>query len=235
MNNAPALVFRGAALGCVLICILTALISASQGNGQSTALAAALPAASTEVPQPAVDQAATKKSERAKSAEDNSAAKQETVKSETKENSKKNKAQKTDCSLAASYPQNILQWCGLIEQAAKQYGLPANLIAALIWQESGGDAQAYSKSGAVGLMQVMPRDGLAANFQCANGPCFASRPTIQELRDPAFNIDYGTRFLAGLLARRGSLREALYAYGPMGMGYAYADKVLGIYAAHAGN
>ena len=78
-------------------------------------------------------------------------------------------------------------------------------------------------------MQVMPRDGIAASFECPNGPCFASRPTIEELQDPDFNIEYGTRMLAGLLGRYGNLREALRAYGPMNSGYSYADKVLAIY------
>jgi soluble lytic murein transglycosylase-like protein len=81
----------------------------------------------------------------------------------------------------------------------------------------------------VGLMQVMPRDGLAASFECINGPCFASRPTIEELQDPSFNVEYGVRMLAGLNARLGGLREALKAYGPMDVGYSYADKVLAIY------
>ena len=117
----------------------------------------------------------------------------------------------------------------MITAKAEQTGLAPDLIAALIWQESGGNPLAYSKSGAVGLMQVMPRDGLAANFTCTNGPCFASRPSIAELQDPEFNVDYGTGMLAGLVKHSGSLREALKAYGPMDVGYYYADKVLGIY------
>jgi soluble lytic murein transglycosylase-like protein len=98
--------------------------------------------------------------------------------------------------------------------------------------ESGGDPQAYSASGAVGLMQVMPRDGLAASFECINGPCFASRPTIDELLDPVFNVEYGTGMLSGLVARLGSEREALKAYGPMDVGYSYADRVLAIYESY---
>lgn len=134
------------------------------------------------------------------------------------------------CSLSADYPESIRQWCGLIEQAAQQHGLEPGLIAAVMLQESGGDAQAYSHSGAVGLLQVMPRDGLAASFICASGsPCFANRPSMDELFDPAFNIDYGARMLAGLAERRGSLRDGLYAYGPMDVGYSYADKVLAIF------
>jgi soluble lytic murein transglycosylase-like protein len=134
-----------------------------------------------------------------------------------------------DCQVSASYPQEILQWCETISSLAKQAELPPDLIAAVILQESGGDASAYSSSGAVGLMQVMPQDGIAAAFECINGPCFASRPTIEELQNPSFNIEYGTRMLAGLIGRLGNLREALKSYGPMDVDYRYADTVLAIY------
>jgi hypothetical protein len=137
--------------------------------------------------------------------------------------------QESTCPLSSSFPAQVLQWCGLILEFTQAHNLPPELIAALILQESGGDPLAYSSSGAVGLMQVMPRDGIAAHFQCVNGPCFASRPTIAELQDPAYNIEYGTRMLAGLLARHGDLRSALKAYGPMDVGYSYADIVLAIY------
>jgi soluble lytic murein transglycosylase-like protein len=133
------------------------------------------------------------------------------------------------CSLSPAYPAEVRQWCDLIEIAAQDTGLPASLIAAVIVQESGGDPEVYSSSGAVGLMQVMPRDGMAAEFMCANGPCFASRPTIVELKDPAYNIQYGSNYLAGLVQKHGSYREALYKYGPMDIGYHYADLVLSIW------
>jgi soluble lytic murein transglycosylase-like protein len=134
-----------------------------------------------------------------------------------------------NCQINVSYPQGIKQWCEIITSLATQVELPPNLIAAIILEESGGDATAFSASGAVGLMQVMPRDGIAASFKCINGPCFASRPTIEELQDPSFNIKYGTQMLAGLINKLGDLREALKAYGPMDVGYRYADTVLAIY------
>jgi soluble lytic murein transglycosylase-like protein len=137
-----------------------------------------------------------------------------------------------ECSLSANYPVEIRQWCSEIEAAARDVGLPASLIAAVIVQESGGDPTAYSSSGAVGLMQVMPRDGLAADFMCANGPCFASRPTTAELEDPAFNIQYGSQYLSGLVEKFGSYREALYKYGPMDIGYHYADLVMNIWGTY---
>jgi soluble lytic murein transglycosylase-like protein len=138
-------------------------------------------------------------------------------------------AQMDDCGVNPSYPQGILQWCEIITRFAIQAELSPNLIAAVILQESGGDAAAYSASGAVGLMQVMPRDGIASTFECVNGPCFASRPTIEELSDPSYNVEFGTRMLARLINKLGSLREALKAYGPMDMNYSYADRVLAIY------
>jgi soluble lytic murein transglycosylase-like protein len=134
-----------------------------------------------------------------------------------------------NCEVNSSFPESIRQWCEIITRFAAQAELPPNLVAAVMLQESGGDATAYSASGAVGLMQVMPRDGIAASFECINGPCFASRPTMEELQDPSFNIEYGSGMLAGLIERLGSLREALKAYGPMDMGYSYADRVLAIY------
>ena len=133
------------------------------------------------------------------------------------------------CQVSLHFPQGILQWCELITSLATQAELSPNLIASIILQESGGDATAFSASGAVGLMQVMPRDGLAAKFECTNGPCFASRPTIEELQDPSYNVEFGTKMLARLIGRLGGLREALKAYGPMGMEYSYADRVLAIY------
>ncbi len=133
------------------------------------------------------------------------------------------------CDVSAHYPEGILQWCELITRYANQSSLSPNLVAAVMLQESGGDANAYSASGAVGLMQVMPRDGIAANFECINGPCFSSRPTIEELKDPSYNVEFGTRMLARLINKWGDVRDALKAYGPMDMGYSYADKVLAIY------
>ena len=139
-----------------------------------------------------------------------------------------------ECQVSNKYPESILQWCELITIYSGKFELSPDLIAALIWQESGGKPRAYSKSGAVGLMQVMPRDGLAASFMCKNGPCFAKRPTIDELQDPEFNIKYGTRMLARLVNDKGNLRDALKSYGPRDVGYYYADKVMGIYAQYGG-
>jgi hypothetical protein len=138
-------------------------------------------------------------------------------------------SQATRCEVSKQYPKSVTKWCGEITKYAQQYRVPADLIAAMVWQESGGNPAAYSGSGAVGLMQIMPSDGIAASFMCSGGACFSNRPTVAQLKNPEFNLKYGARMLSGLVKKHGSLREALKAYGPMDSGYYYADKVLSIY------
>ena len=125
----------------------------------------------------------------------------------------------------------VRRWCDLIMEAGTRYQHDPHLLAALILVESGGNPSAFSGDGAVGLMQIMPRDGKAAKFMCPAGPCFASRPSIAELRDPAFNIDYGAQLLRFNITRTGSVRDALRSYGPIYVGYSYADLVLNTYHA----
>ncbi len=135
----------------------------------------------------------------------------------------------TLCTLPASFPQNILKWCQLIIDVSTEYNLDPKLIASVMLQESGGNPEAYSHSGAVGLMQVMPRDGIAEKFMCVNGPCFTNRPSMDELFVPDFNVDYGSRMLTNLIEKHGNWRDALKDYGPMDVGYHYADLVISIY------
>ena len=136
----------------------------------------------------------------------------------------------SDCEVSDRFPDEVLQWCGLITKYAQQMDLQPDLVAALIWQESGGNPKAYSRSGAVGLMQVMPRDGIAAEFLCKGSPCFSDRPSRRELEDPEFNIQYGTHLLReSVTEQAGDLREALRIYGPLNVGYTYADTVLAIF------
>jgi len=133
-------------------------------------------------------------------------------------------------SLSPEFPQEIQQWKSLIEKNAQIFDLDPNLLGALILQESGGHPTIMSSSGAVGLMQIMPSDGIAVQFMCINGPCFFQRPTIAELSDPEFNLRFGSQMLSGLINKTGSLREALKSYGPADYGYNYADIVLSLKA-----
>jgi soluble lytic murein transglycosylase-like protein len=207
MNRVTWAIFPGVILGSAVVALVAALVT-----GGSTYQAYLVQAAFSEA-QPNTIQAATE------SASEKVAEQEVTPEP----------AAESDCQVSEGYPETVRQWCGLITQYAQEHDLDPNLVAALILQESGGDSSAYSHSGAVGLMQVMPRDGIAASFQCNSGPCFASRPTIQELEDPEFNISYGTRMLAGLINKHGNTRDALMAYGPANVGYYYADIVLAIY------
>jgi hypothetical protein len=134
-----------------------------------------------------------------------------------------------DCSVSVKFPFSVRRWCSLIEEYAHKNEIDPDLVASIILVESSGNARAYSKSGAVGLMQVMPRDGLAAEFMCNNKPCFTSRPSKAELLDAEFNLSYGVRLLAGLFKKSGIWREALKSYGPMDVDFLYADHVLAIY------
>ena len=121
----------------------------------------------------------------------------------------------------------VLSYCSTITSTSEKYGIDPEIIAAIILMESGGDSSAISVSGAVGLMQIMPSDGYAATFVCANGPCFSDRPSTAELLDPSFNINYGTKLLSRYVSSYGSLREGLYHYGPLDY-EGYADKIISL-------
>lgn len=91
----------------------------------------------------------------------------------------------------------ILRWAKQIEAAAKKYNVDPAVIAAIIEQESGGNASVVSRAGAIGLMQLMPRTakGLGVNPY-----------------DPAQNIDGGTRYFLYQYKAFGSVELALAAY-----------------------
>jgi len=125
-------------------------------------------------------------------------------------------------------PAELSRWDSLIKYNAKLFALDTNLISAIIWIESAGNPQAYSSSGAVGLMQVMPRDGIAAGFLCGDNPCFINRPLTSELWPPEVNIEFGCKLLSEYIEQYGSIREALKHYGPLDVGYSYANQVIAL-------
>jgi len=219
--SGPGLIIKGAIIGCILVLLLTLFATANVASaGIVTDDEMGIPVSrKTSNKAPVDPQKKGSKPVNNQQSKDKQAA------------PPKNKRTKnhTKCEVSDVFPASILQWCELITDYGHQRNLPPDLIAAVMLQESGGDAQAYSHSGAVGLLQVMPHDGLAANFMCQNGPCFSKRPSMKELYDPKFNIEYGTGMLANLKGKYGNYRDALKAYGPGDMGYVYADKVLAIY------
>lgn len=246
MITVEKLLFPGIGLGCLFLVLATSVITrpnvakASNIETQPQAAAQGLPTSAafaglpepssaanqpgSEVSQPAADEQAAVGQPEVSPKQDASAEPAALLDQVVEEIA----YSEEDCSLGGGFPDSVRQWCELIDRYATEHGLDPNLVAAVMVQESGGNAQAYSKDGAVGLLQVMPSDGKAAYFQCINGPCFADRPTSNELFDPEFNVSYGSRMLAGLIQKKGSVREALRAYGPMNIGYHYADLVLGI-------
>jgi soluble lytic murein transglycosylase-like protein len=87
----------------------------------------------------------------------------------------------------------------IAEEAATKYKLDSKLLLSIIKQESGFNQNAVSKTGAQGLMQLMP--STAKNLGVINS------------LDPKQNIDGGARYIKNLLEKyRGNLVLALAAY-----------------------
>jgi hypothetical protein len=87
----------------------------------------------------------------------------------------------------------------LVKKAAAKYGVDPHLVFALMRQESGFHSRAISNKGASGLMQLMPAT--------------ARRLGVQNIFDPAQNIDGGTRYLRFLLDMfNGDVKLALAGY-----------------------
>lgn len=86
----------------------------------------------------------------------------------------------------------------LIRAAAERSGLPQKFVQSVAKAESGFDPKAVSPKGAIGVMQLMP----------ATAQALGADP-----RDPAQNIDAGTRLLRELLLKySGDVAKALAAY-----------------------
>ena len=91
------------------------------------------------------------------------------------------------------------QYDGIIEAEAKSAGVEPNLLRAVIVVESGFNSRAVSKSGAVGLMQLMPAT--------------ATRFGVSDRYDPRQNVRGGARYLGFLINRfRQNVRLALAAF-----------------------
>ena len=95
----------------------------------------------------------------------------------------------------------------IIRQQAAEKGVPADLIAAVIYEESKFEDQT-SSAGARGLMQITP-DTADTIENLSGGETFV----YEDLADPDLNIRYGTFYLAYLLDKYdGDVVAALAAY-----------------------
>lgn len=87
----------------------------------------------------------------------------------------------------------------LIDQASQKYDVDADLVKAVIQNESDYDAQAISSAGAMGLMQLMPATAASLG--------------VEDPMDPAQNIEGGVKLLRELLNQfSGNLTNTLAAY-----------------------
>lgn len=86
-------------------------------------------------------------------------------------------------------------WGPYIREAAARYGVPEQWIRAVMQQESGGEEQAVSPVGAMGLMQVMPEtyEGLRERYNLGDDPY-----------DPHNNILAGTAYIREMYAQFGA-------------------------------
>ncbi|GIV15902.1 MAG: hypothetical protein KatS3mg022_1337 [Armatimonadota bacterium] len=90
----------------------------------------------------------------------------------------------------------------LVARVAQEEGVDEALVRAVVRAESGGNPNAVSPKGAMGLMQLMPRTAEALGV---------SNPF-----DPEQNLRGGVRLLRGLLDEFGDVRLALAAYNAGG-------------------
>lgn len=85
----------------------------------------------------------------------------------------------------------------MIQKAAKQTGVPSNILAALVHAESGGNPNATSSAGAIGLAQLMPGTARALGV---------------DPYDPWQNLVGGARYLKQQYDKFGDWGLALAAY-----------------------
>jgi len=117
-------------------------------------------------------------------------------------------------------------WGPYIREASTRFGVPGHWVRAVMHQESGGEQQATSPVGAMGLMQVMPTtyEELRVHYQLGDDPyephnnIMAGTAYIREMYDrfgaPGFLAAYnaGPDRVQDYLARRSQLPEETVNY-----------------------
>jgi len=103
--------------------------------------------------------------------------------------------------ISQSRLEGALRWKADIQAAAAQHGIPWELLAAVVAVESGGDPQAKSPAGAVGLAQVMPQ------YHAGRASKYGG-----DLTDPRVNLLVAAEILKENYQRYGDWDKAIAAY-----------------------
>jgi soluble lytic murein transglycosylase-like protein len=98
---------------------------------------------------------------------------------------------------AGNLPQRAEAWVPAIEAAAGAVGLDPRLLASLVWAESEFNPNAISRSGAIGLSQLMPKTAEGLGVDPYN---------------PLENLNGGARYLQWAIDEFGSYELGLAAY-----------------------
>src|SRR5579859_1215214 len=112
------------------------------------------------------------------------------------------------------YAYNALQWStqtqvvSLLHQAAWRYNVPANLLLAVAWQESGWNQHVIARDGGIGAMQIMPYTAVVLNQMTR------TRLDPYKLQD---NINLGALYLHTLWTNfHGNSTQVISAYNEGG-------------------
>jgi len=100
-----------------------------------------------------------------------------------------------------------LRYEAIVRGHAANYRLDPPLLAAVIDQESKFNADAKSRTGAIGLMQLQPATAKGIAHRTGG-----SRFVLSDLYKPEINVRYGAWYLRHLLDKYGDERTALAAY-----------------------
>ncbi len=103
------------------------------------------------------------------------------------------------------YRREVVRWCA-------EYNVNPGLVSAVIEVESSGRARAVSSSGALGLMQLMPKTAEAMAKELG-----LPSPSKEDLFGPALNMRLGVYYLSKLRRRFGEEKAfviAAYHAGP---------------------
>lgn len=99
-----------------------------------------------------------------------------------------------------------IKYYDIVKDACDEYSLDLPFVLSVIKTESDFDSNAVSKSGAIGLMQIMPETG--RELYLKNNENF----TESLLFVPEINIKLGCFYLAELIEKIGSYKWALASY-----------------------